>query len=183
MTVLGLPERRGFGGTERRDLWWGYPAIVATILLAHRLCHLGRCSRTPTTTSATTSLRSTPRDLGTSHSLLAQADVVAGVVAKFSPAPLILPFPAGFRLTCHYYRGAYYKAIWQDPPACTVGEPRKKYRGENSFPLIAQNIHRYFYFGLIFCLPRPRRPHWASGSTTERAANSSASASAPSSCS
>ena len=32
LTVLGLPERRGFGGTERRDLWWGYPAIVATIL-------------------------------------------------------------------------------------------------------------------------------------------------------
>src|SRR5262245_13555899 len=32
----------------------------------------------------------------------------------FSPALLILPFPAGFRFTCYYYRGAYYKAFWAD---------------------------------------------------------------------
>src|SRR5262249_41221239 len=33
-----------------------------------------------------------------------------------------------------------------DPPACTVGEPRKRYWGENSLPLILQNVHRYFLF-------------------------------------
>ncbi len=55
------------------------------------------------------------------------------------------------RLTCYYYRGAYYKAMWADPPACTVGEPRKNYRGEKSFPLIMQNVHRYFlYLALCF---------------------------------
>ncbi len=69
----------------------------------------------------------------------------------FSPALLILWAPGGLRLTCYYYRGAYYKAFWADPPACTVGEPRKKYRGEHSFPLIMQNVHRYFlYLALIF---------------------------------
>jgi len=69
----------------------------------------------------------------------------------FSPALLILPFPGLFRFTCYYYRGAYYKAFWSDPPSCTVGEPRKGYRGERSFPLIIQNIHRYFlYFALLF---------------------------------
>ncbi len=69
----------------------------------------------------------------------------------FSPALLILPFPAGFRVTCYYYRGAYYKAFWADPPSCAVGEPRKGYLGENSLPLILQNIHRYFlYFALLF---------------------------------
>jgi hypothetical protein len=32
-----------------------------------------------------------------------------------------------------------------------VGEPRKKYLGERSFPLIVQNIHRYFlYLAVIF---------------------------------
>ena len=32
-----------------------------------------------------------------------------------------------------------------------VGEPRKSYLGENSFPLILQNIHRYFfYIAVIF---------------------------------
>src|SRR3954466_620327 len=62
----------------------------------------------------------------------------------FSPAVLILWPPGGFRVTCYYYRGAYYKSFWMDPPACTVGEPRKSYWGEHSFPLILQNFHRYF---------------------------------------
>jgi hypothetical protein len=62
----------------------------------------------------------------------------------FSPALLILWIPGGFRLTCYYYRGAYYKSFWADPPACAVSEPRKTYLGERSFPLILQNFHRYF---------------------------------------
>ena len=61
--------------------------------------------------------------------------------------------PGGFRLTCYYYRGAYYKAFWADPPSCAVGEPRKSYWGEHSLPLILQNIHRYFlYLALMFLL-------------------------------
>ncbi len=59
--------------------------------------------------------------------------------------------PGGFRLTCYYYRGAYYKAFWADPPNCAVGEPRKTFLGERYFPLILQNIHRYFmYLAVIF---------------------------------
>jgi len=69
----------------------------------------------------------------------------------YSAAFLILWAPGGFRVTCYYYRGAYYKAFWADPPGCAVGEPRKSYLGENSFPLIIQNIHRYFmYLALAF---------------------------------
>src|ERR1019366_4783962 len=69
----------------------------------------------------------------------------------FSAALLILPFPGLFRFTCYYYRGAYYKAFWADPLNCAVGEPRKSYWGENSLPLIMQNLHRYaLYFALIF---------------------------------
>ncbi len=69
----------------------------------------------------------------------------------WSPALLILWAPGLFRLTCYYYRGAYYKAFWADPPSCAVSEPRKKYLGENSFPLIIQNVHRYFmYIALLF---------------------------------
>ena len=72
-----------------------------------------------------------------------------------SPSFLILWAPAGFRFTCYYYRGAYYKAFWGDPPNCSVGEPRDSYRGEQRFPLIFQNIHRYFFYvaaGFIFIL-------------------------------
>jgi hypothetical protein len=72
-------------------------------------------------------------------------------VIPFSAAFLILWAPGGFRLTCYYYRGAYYKAFWLDPPSCAVGEPRNGYRGERSFPLVLQNVHRYFlYVALIF---------------------------------
>lgn len=53
----------------------------------------------------------------------------------FSPALLILWAPGLFRLTCYYYRGAYYKAFFADPVSCTVSESKKRYTGEKSFPL------------------------------------------------
>ncbi|MEZ6242647.1 MAG: hypothetical protein R3B57_06335 [Phycisphaerales bacterium] len=71
-----------------------------------------------------------------------------------TPALLILWAPGGFRFTCYYYRGAYYKSFWGAPPACAVGGPHtKRYRGERRFPLILQNVHRYFlYLALLFLL-------------------------------
>ena len=57
------------------------------------------------------------------------------LAAVLAGAADLCAFPAVFRFTCYYYRGAYYKAFWADPPSCAVGEPRKSYRGENSFPL------------------------------------------------
>ncbi|MCQ9182920.1 hypothetical protein KMT30_28535 [Streptomyces sp. IBSBF 2953] len=66
-----------------------------------------------------------------------------------SPAIIILIFPLGFRLTCYYYRKAYYRGFWASPPACAVAEPHQKYTGETRFPLILQNIHRYFFYAAI----------------------------------
>jgi hypothetical protein len=73
---------------------------------------------------------------------------------KFSPALLILAGPLGFRATCYYYRKAYYRAFFLDPPACAVSESGKRsYKGETSFPFILQNIHRYFlYLAILFLL-------------------------------
>jgi hypothetical protein len=69
-----------------------------------------------------------------------------------SPALLILIFPLGFRMTCYYYRKAYYRSFFLDPPACAVAEsPKRNYCGETKFPFILQNLHRYFlYAALIF---------------------------------
>ena len=68
-----------------------------------------------------------------------------------SPALFILIFPLGFRMTCYYYRKAYYRSFWLSPAACAVAEPHKSYSGETKLPLIANNLHRYFfYFGLVF---------------------------------
>jgi hypothetical protein len=68
---------------------------------------------------------------------------------RLSPALLILVFPLGFRLTCYYYRKAYYRAFWLSPPACGVAEPHTKYTGETRFPLIFQNIHRWFWMAAV----------------------------------
>ena len=68
-----------------------------------------------------------------------------------SPALIILIFPLGFRMTCYYYRKAYYRSFWLSPPACGVAEPHKKYTGETRPPLIFQNAHRWFFYaGLVF---------------------------------
>jgi hypothetical protein len=66
----------------------------------------------------------------------------------FSPAILILWIPLGFRTTCYYYRKAYYRSYFVDPPACAVGEPpvHKRYRMETAFPFILQNLHRFFLY-------------------------------------
>ena len=63
-----------------------------------------------------------------------------------SPAIIVLVFPLAFRLTCYYYRKAYYRAFWRAPAACAVREPHAKYTGETRFPLILQNVHRYFFW-------------------------------------
>jgi hypothetical protein len=68
-----------------------------------------------------------------------------------SPALYILVMPLGIRLTCYYYRKAYYRSFWLAPPACAVAEPHRRYTGETRFPLIGQNVHRYFlYAALVF---------------------------------
>ena len=74
-----------------------------------------------------------------------------------SPALLILPFPLGFRLTCYYYRKAYYRSFLWSPPACAVPDAQSKYQGESRFPLILQNAHRFFFY---LALPFPIILFW-----------------------
>jgi hypothetical protein len=61
-------------------------------------------------------------------------------------AALSLPFLLGFRLTCYYYRRAYYRSFWNAPPACAVPDGHRRYTGETRTPLILQNVHRYFFY-------------------------------------
>jgi hypothetical protein len=70
-----------------------------------------------------------------------------------SPAILILVFPLTFRMSCYYYRKAYYRAYAGSPPGCAVGPlagSKKKYYGETRLLLI-QNLHRFaLYAALAF---------------------------------
>ncbi len=68
--------------------------------------------------------------------------------AWLSPAILVLWIQVFFRATCYYFRGAYYKAFFADPPACAVGEPsvHRRYAMENRLPFILMNSHRFFLY-------------------------------------
>lgn len=64
-----------------------------------------------------------------------------------TPALWVLWAPLGFRATCYYYRKSYYRAFFWDPPACAVGELRRRgYRGETRLPMVLNNLHRFFWY-------------------------------------
>jgi hypothetical protein len=146
MSSIDVPLKPGgFGQTARKDAWWREPLLVFLGFGAFLVY------------STWAGLQNAHYTFGPylspmySPLLMANRPSFWPPFLSFSPAMLILWAPGGFRLTCYYYRGAYYKAFWADPPSCTVGEPRKTYWGERSFPLILQNVHRYFlYLAIIF---------------------------------
>jgi hypothetical protein len=151
--VGGALASRRFGETSRRDLWWITPLGVFLGLSGFIVYSTWAAFQgTHYTFGPYLSPFYSPEIFGDSpHSWFGPKPSWFPLWLPFSPALLILWAPGGFRLTCYYYRGAYYKAFWADPPSCTVGEPRSSYRGENSFPLILQNAHRYFlYLALMF---------------------------------
>jgi len=74
-----------------------------------------------------------------------------------SPALFIFFIPLGFRATCYYYRKAYYRSFFADPPGCAKGEPSQLatlsptgrgsgYRGESKLPFVLNNLHRFFMY-------------------------------------
>jgi hypothetical protein len=146
--------RRGFGQTARRDTWWTTPLLVFTVFASFIVYATWAAFQNAHYESGPyLSPFYSPVLFGDSpHAWLGPRPSIWPAWLPFSPALLILPFPGLFRFTCYYYRGAYYKAFWADPPNCAVGEPRHGYWGENSFPLILQNIHRYFFYVAVIFL-------------------------------
>ncbi len=137
--------------TLRQDAWWVGPIITVTVLVGFTVYGIWAAFRngnyfakpylspfySPCLTDKCVDGGATPHILGGWWT--------------WSPAILILVFPLGFRVTCYYYRRAYYRSFWWAPPACAVPDARKGYTGETRIPLILQNIHRYFfYFATIF---------------------------------
>lgn len=152
-------RRRSFGETMRKGAWWVYPLLVfiglsAFVIYSTWAAFQGEHYFYAGGGAHYLSPFYSPEIFGASpHAVFGAKPAWIPVWLPFSPALLILWAPAGFRLTCYYYRGAYYKAFWADPPACAVGEPRVSYWGERRFPLILQNLHRYFlYLALIFLI-------------------------------
>ncbi len=148
---------RAFGETSRFDAWWLQPMLVFLGLSTFIVYSTWAAFQGEYYTHGNyLSPFYSPEVFGDSpHSWLGPKPAWWPLWLPFSPALLILWAPAGFRLTCYYYRGAYYKAFIANPPSCAVGKLKltKGYRGERSFPLVLQNIHRYFlYLALIFLI-------------------------------
>jgi len=130
---------RGFGTTMRVDRWLIKPGLIAFGLLAFILY-------------ATVSAVFGIPYFGVDYAAQGYHSPFFGIAlgetvlpAWFSPAILVLWIQVFFRGTCYYFRGAYYKAFFMDPPACAVGEPsvHRKYGMENRFPFILMNAHRF----------------------------------------
>jgi len=138
MSGRAQAKTSSFGVTDRKDSWWLGPLATALGLGAFIIY-------------------ATFRALMYNHykfepylSPFYSPTIILPFAEWLSPAFVILWAPAGFRLTCYYYRKAYYRAYFADPPACAVGEFRKHYGGETRFPFILQNLHRYLlYFALV----------------------------------
>ncbi len=170
MVQATVPARHEehFGATERRDAWWAGPlatflGLLAFVIYGNVVLFQGKYFEIRENRDSFTGAEVAPYlapfyspliyDEQSPHAFIHKAKPdwwPDGL--KFSSAMLILIFPLGFRMTCYYYRKAYYRSFWADPPACAVGEPRKGYWGENHWPLLIQNCHRYFMYAAVLFL-------------------------------
>ncbi len=132
---------RGFAATERRDAWWVAPLLQGLMLAVF--------SSYATWAALQNANYHWGGYLSPLYSPLITADWI-----PVPPSLLILLPPVLFRATCYYYRKAYYRSYFLDPPACAVGELRAgRYRGETAFPLVLQNLHRYLFYATFLYLP------------------------------
>lgn len=155
-----LPVISGLGATERRDNWAIGPAITGLVLVSFVVYGTFRAIWAIWYDSYhvgpdTGRLEDHAYLLSPFFSPLITGDWMP---AFMSPAFFILWAPGGFRVTCYYYRKAYYRSLFLDPVACAVGEPGElcgfvrgtAYKGETRL-LLFQNLHRYFlYLALAF---------------------------------
>ena len=131
MQPVGPNAEQGLGATERSDNWRLGPTLTALGLGAFVVYSTARAIAGCPYFEAQTYFYGidTPQLAETHAHFLSPfySPLMTGLIpeslAWISPAFLILWAPGGFRVTCYYYRKAYYRAFFMDPPACAVGEP------------------------------------------------------------
>ncbi|NUO35411.1 MAG: hypothetical protein HOQ27_10165, partial [Dermatophilaceae bacterium] len=139
--------------TLRGDRWWFPPAVTLALIVLWLLYALVRTSMQRDYFVATYHYLTpfySPCVTASCHPDARHVGTWLGEMPPLVPyAFFLLPILLGFRLTCYYYRKAYYRAFWLSPPACAVAEPHAKYTGETRFPLILQNALRYFFYAAV----------------------------------
>jgi hypothetical protein len=149
--VRGGPDVR----TLRTDRWWLQPAVTVGVLTSFVIYSTWAAFQNGNYYVGAKAHRDLLSPLDSpclTRSCLGFPGSHPGFIIHWwaiSPAILILVFPLGFRLTCYYYRKAYYRSFWQSPPGCAVADGHRSYSGESRFPLIVQNVHRYFFYVIL----------------------------------
>lgn len=148
----------GLGATGRTDQWWIGPAFTAAVFSAWLLYFFISAAQgkyyaagpymSPFYISYVHPNSVT--DTSPTHALFGFWP--AAWPAILSPALIVGFLPGAFRVTCYYYRKAYYRAFFGTPPGCAVGPVPQNYRGETGL-LIFQNLHRYTLYLAILMLP------------------------------
>jgi hypothetical protein len=67
-------------------------------------------------------------------------------VGSIPPGVWVAWAPLAFRLTCYYYRKAYFRSFFWHPRSCAVAEPNRRYRGETVLPWVLNNFHRFAFY-------------------------------------
>jgi hypothetical protein len=140
--------------TLRKDTWWALPLVVVVVLLSFIVYSTWAAVRNGYyfADPYLSPFYSPCISVSCLHSTFGYGipDYKFPIVGVLSPAFLILWGPGLFRLTCYYYRKAYYRSFWLAPPACAVRDVKPGYTGETRFPLILQNVHRYTWYVAVF---------------------------------
>jgi len=134
---------QGFGKTSRRDQWAIYPIVQGLVFTI--------CAGYLTFSGVFWGPLFGPQFVEADNylsPLFSPLILLKDMPWWLSPGLLILWIPIGFRATCYYYRKAYYRFYFADPPGCAVGEPtiHRRFKLENAFPFILQNLHRYMLY-------------------------------------
>ncbi len=146
----GATGRPHVAGPVRWDTWWIEPTLVVTVLGAFMVYsfwaalqnahYYARPYLSPFYSPCLTT-----ECLHVTVPLFGKLPPLP-ILGVLSPAFLVLWGPGLFRLTCYYYRKAYYRSFWGAPPACAVPDVRPGYTGETEFPLTLQKWHRYLFY-------------------------------------
>lgn len=148
----------GFATTNRTDNWWIGPAITAGALSLWLLYYFWAAFQGKYWAAGpylspfylTYTHPSSVTDTSPTYAFWGMWP--AWWPALITPAFLLGPLPGFFRITCYYYRKAYYRAFFGMPPGCAVGPRTMDYRGETML-LLFQNLHRYTLYIAILLLP------------------------------
>jgi hypothetical protein len=70
-------------------------------------------------------------------------------IGRIPPGVWVAWAPLAFRLTCYYYRKAYFRSFFWHPRSCAVPEPKRRYRGETAFPWVLNNLHRFAFYATV----------------------------------